>query len=262
MVEHPTYRDAVDVGTLDTEADDAAGEHVHDDQHPVAAQQDGFAAEQVDAPQAVLDVPDECQPGGAVGSGVAWPIAFREHATHDILVDVDAESTNDLLGDADTAGTGLRRFISTIAAMSLRKDLWGQVCGDAGRGVQEEQVIYFRSTKTWWNLSSVAGLTSAPSFAIRRGLTNGVHTPGTTRSRVVRFGAPVAGDVSVDSLSTRPTSMNSAPSAVVYDNRLHRYGSLRARIEWASESRTSVTVMKSCRIRNFYIGLVRSDEPL
>ncbi len=49
VIEHPTYGDAVDVSTLDTEAEDTTGEHVHDDQHPVTVQENRFAAEQVDA---------------------------------------------------------------------------------------------------------------------------------------------------------------------------------------------------------------------
>lgn len=107
VIEHPTYRDAVDICTLDAKTDDAAGEHVHDYQHPVTAQEDGFAAEQVDAPQAVLDVPDECQPRGVIGSGVAWREVLREHAAHDIFVDVEAEGMRDLLGDAYTAEPGV-----------------------------------------------------------------------------------------------------------------------------------------------------------
>ena len=50
MIEHPTYGGAVDVFALDAKTDDAAGEHVHDYQHPVTAQEDGLAAEQIDAP--------------------------------------------------------------------------------------------------------------------------------------------------------------------------------------------------------------------
>ena len=40
-----------------------------------------------------------------------------------------------------------------------------------------------------WNLDSVAGLISAPSFGIRRGLTNSVVSRSTKRSIDVRFGA-------------------------------------------------------------------------
>src|SRR4030081_1612445 len=41
-------------------------------------------------------------------------------------------------------------------------------------GEDEKSSRYFRSTKARWNLSSVAGLTTAPSFLILCGLTNSV----------------------------------------------------------------------------------------
>jgi hypothetical protein len=40
----------VDVAGMDTESNDAARELVHDHKHPVALQQDGFAAEEVNTP--------------------------------------------------------------------------------------------------------------------------------------------------------------------------------------------------------------------
>jgi hypothetical protein len=43
VIEHPTYGQAISVCRLDAETDDAAGEHVHDDQHPVTAQENRFA---------------------------------------------------------------------------------------------------------------------------------------------------------------------------------------------------------------------------
>ena len=63
---------------------------------------------------------DECQPGGAIGSGVAWAVVPREHATHDIFVDVNAEGMRDLLGDTHTAEPG-------VAALQLndrRDEFW------------------------------------------------------------------------------------------------------------------------------------------
>jgi hypothetical protein len=54
---------------------------------------------------------------------------------------------------------------------------------------EEKSRRYLRSTKAWWNLNSVAGLMSAPSFAIRRGLTNSVVRPSKKRSIDFRFGA-------------------------------------------------------------------------
>src|SRR5438552_11079058 len=60
---------------------------------------------QVDAPQAVLEVPDECQPRGAIGSGVAWPVVSVKDTAHDILVDLDSEGMSDLLSDSHAAET-------------------------------------------------------------------------------------------------------------------------------------------------------------
>ena len=49
-VKHPTNGDAVDVRTFHSKANDAAGEYIHHDHDPMAAQQDGFAAEHIEAP--------------------------------------------------------------------------------------------------------------------------------------------------------------------------------------------------------------------
>ena len=66
------------------EADDSEREEIHDDQDPVALENNRFTSEQIDAPQAVRCVSDEGEPG--------WTIAFRgtwemlsEDAAHNIL---------------------------------------------------------------------------------------------------------------------------------------------------------------------------------
>src|SRR2546430_11514974 len=82
---------------------------------------------------------------------------------------------------------GLRRFISTMAAISSLEGPLGPGLRRCGEG--EKSNRYFRSTNALWNLNSVAGLTSAPSFGIRRGLMNSVGSPSTKRSIEVRFGA-------------------------------------------------------------------------
>src|ERR1700676_5142393 len=93
------------------------------------------------------------------------------------------------LADSVSQARGERylRFISTMAAMSSAD-------GPLGPGLQrcdeeEKRRRYFRSTNALWNLISVAGLISTPSFGIRRGVTNSVVRPSTKRSNVVRFGA-------------------------------------------------------------------------
>ena len=53
-IEHPTDRDACNICRFDAEANESACEDVHDQHDPMAAQENRFDAEQVDAPQAVL----------------------------------------------------------------------------------------------------------------------------------------------------------------------------------------------------------------
>ena len=90
----------------DAEADEPAGEHVHDHHHPVALQQDRFAAKQVHAPKTVLAVRDEAQLGRAAG---AWRrlVVLCQYAARDVFVDVDTERMSDLLRDAHTAELGI-----------------------------------------------------------------------------------------------------------------------------------------------------------
>src|SRR5213080_2501136 len=101
MGEHPTKRHATEVSALNAKADDPACEHVHHHHDPVAAQQYRFAAEQIDAPQAVLHMPDKAQPGRAIDSCLG-SIVLREHPADDVFIDLDAKGVCNLLSDAGT----------------------------------------------------------------------------------------------------------------------------------------------------------------
>src|SRR5438094_8257579 len=72
----------------------------------MAAQEYRFAAKQIDAPQAVLHMSDEAQPGRSIDSCFG-SIVFREHPADDVFVDIDAKGTHNLLCDARTANTGI-----------------------------------------------------------------------------------------------------------------------------------------------------------
>ncbi len=60
MVEHSTQRWSVDGSSLYTEANDSARELIHDDEYPMAFENEGFAAEKIDAPQAVFCMTKYC----------------------------------------------------------------------------------------------------------------------------------------------------------------------------------------------------------
>src|SRR5437660_3339190 len=106
MGEHPTKRHATGSSALNAKADDPACEHVHHHHDPVAAQEYRFAAEQIHAPQAVLDMSDKAQPRRAIGSCLR-SIVFPEHPADDVFVDIDAKGVRNLLCDAGTANTGI-----------------------------------------------------------------------------------------------------------------------------------------------------------
>src|SRR5436190_7112808 len=106
LVEHPANRGATGISALNAKANDPACEHVHHHHDPMAAQKYRFAAKQIDAPQAVLHMPDKAQPGRAIGSCLR-SIVFREHPADDVFVDIDAKGTRNLLCDAETANTGI-----------------------------------------------------------------------------------------------------------------------------------------------------------
>jgi hypothetical protein len=101
LVKHATDRHAIDVSRLDANADDPAREQIHDDHDPVALEHNRFTSEQIDAPQAVLHVVDEREPGGVLISGGRSELP-SEDAAHDIFVNLDAKRVSNLPGNART----------------------------------------------------------------------------------------------------------------------------------------------------------------
>src|SRR5580693_10639273 len=85
-VEHAADRNPVDRSALHAEADTATREDVDYDHNPVTAKEDGFAAEQVNTPQAVLGLGEKRQPGWAISSSGPRPLMFGEDAAHHVLV--------------------------------------------------------------------------------------------------------------------------------------------------------------------------------
>src|SRR5262245_8818629 len=93
-VEHAADVGAIDGATMHPDADEATGELVHDHEHPVAQQRVRLAPKEVHAPEAGSGVADERHPRGPA-SARCRAIVFRQHAGHDVLVDVDPECLRD-----------------------------------------------------------------------------------------------------------------------------------------------------------------------
>ena len=187
QIEHPAYRRTVDGFAADAEADDAAGGYVDDREDPMTAKEDRFAPKQVHAPEAVLGLGDEREPGWARVVRMICSEVLREDPTHDILVDLHAECMRDLLGNTLIAESG----VTELQFEDGRDDFLFRALrtGLAPGPAEENRRRYFRSTSALWNRNNVAGLRIAASLATRRGHTNSADKPSTNRSIVVRGGA-------------------------------------------------------------------------
>jgi hypothetical protein len=80
--------------------------HVHHHHDPEALEQNRFAAKEVDAPQAVLGVPEHSEPRRPT----TWQrsIVLDEYASDDFLI--DTERARYLLGDLPPAEAGVESF--------------------------------------------------------------------------------------------------------------------------------------------------------
>ena len=106
VVEHSAKGDAVDRAGLQAKPNDPASVLIHDDQYPVSPQHYRFAAKQVHAPETVLHMSEESQPGRTTGVWLGSVIRGQD-APNDIFIDGDAERPSNLLGNARAAPEGI-----------------------------------------------------------------------------------------------------------------------------------------------------------
>src|SRR5688500_7043500 len=90
LIKHSADCSTIDHAWLHGEADDAASELTHDDHHPVGVEHQRFTSKEIDAPEAVLGVSEESQPGRTVAAA-GRPTVFRQYTSHNFLVDLDTE---------------------------------------------------------------------------------------------------------------------------------------------------------------------------
>lgn len=95
MVEHSADTDAIDITCFDGKPDDSASEYVHHYHHPITIQQYRFAAEKIDAPQAISGLSDKCEPRRTIIPASRAKM-FSQHSPHHIFVDFNAETMGDL----------------------------------------------------------------------------------------------------------------------------------------------------------------------
>jgi hypothetical protein len=94
VIEHAAHGGPIDVTAMNAVPDYATRVLIHDDQHPVRIEQDRFAAEEVDTPQAILGLAEAGEPRGPRPAR-RRSIVFDKNASHDILVNLDTERPRD-----------------------------------------------------------------------------------------------------------------------------------------------------------------------
>lgn len=104
-IEHPADDWTVEIRRGDTRADDAGDEDIHHDHDPVTIEQNRFARKEVDAPQTVLSVPKDGEPGRTI---TTWhrSVVPDKYASDSIFVDLDSESFRYLLGNLASRSGG------------------------------------------------------------------------------------------------------------------------------------------------------------
>jgi hypothetical protein len=109
LPEHPAKRHSIDDSGMQAKPNDPARVLVHHDQYPVRSQGCGLAAEQIDAPKAVLHMAQKGKPGWTAGFG-RRPEMKSQNASHYVLVDHDTEGQGDLLRNSGTSPGGIALF--------------------------------------------------------------------------------------------------------------------------------------------------------
>ena len=85
-IEHPAPGRAINDAALNSKTNNATGELIHHDENQMRSQRCGFTAEQIAAPQTVLHVAKERQPGWEPDSGAELFTAVRTNRAVRIVV--------------------------------------------------------------------------------------------------------------------------------------------------------------------------------
>ena len=133
LVERAAKSHAVDGYRLYSKADDSTVELVHDDQHPMRLEQNRLRAEQVQAPEAVLGMAQEGEPGRPTVRP-AWAIVPGQHTTDYILIDFQTKGLGQVLGDPGAAKAGIAAFeLADRLDQILSRSVWPPACAGDGR---------------------------------------------------------------------------------------------------------------------------------
>src|SRR5215467_506998 len=108
VIEHPAQSRTVYCSPMDPKPNDPPRQLVHHDQDPMGCQRCRFAAEQITTPQAVLHMVEKCQPRWA-GIRIR-PVVKAQDSANYVLIDLEAKSQSNRLGDSRIASAGIPPF--------------------------------------------------------------------------------------------------------------------------------------------------------
>ena len=154
MVEHTAQGPAIHGSSMEAKADDPPRVVVHHYPHPMASQDRRLAPEQVDAPQAILRMPQERQPGRTTRVGCRSIVRSEHSAHHVLLVDevdghltrVTADPAYDTLACYGAAGArGARVVVPPTKTASLSRR--GTRSGARDRTIRRVQALGRRRWK-------------------------------------------------------------------------------------------------------------------
>lgn len=184
VIEHPAQSRTVYCSPVDPKPNDPPRKLIHHDQDPMGRQRCRFAPKQITTPQAVLQMTEKRQPRWA-GIRVR-PVVNAQDSANYVLIDLDAKSQSNLLGDSRQPQPGLRRFISATAVMS---SLLGPFGPGRRRTLDENNRRYFLFRRRSWRCNSVDGFKVTADRMSRARRMKRAQKPTMIRSSERRFGA-------------------------------------------------------------------------
>jgi len=142
-IKHSTQHRSVYDSAVNTKPNDLPRELVPHDQNPMRCQRCRFTSEQITAPQAVLRMAEEGQPGWA---GIRFrPMVSAQDAANHVFIDLDAKRHVDSLGDPRAAPPWIPLFhFNDSGDEFLARSLWPRSTPNLGR---EQQTVLSPSQK-------------------------------------------------------------------------------------------------------------------
>ncbi len=106
VVEHSAQGLAIDYIRLHPESNDSPGELIHHDENPMVSEREGLTSEEIHAPQTILHLAEECEPGRPITTRFRRG-RLNENSANQIFVDRDPKGPRNNQGHSWAAEAGI-----------------------------------------------------------------------------------------------------------------------------------------------------------